>query len=242
MPHSISRAPRAPRPPRAVAVAAAVAVTIAAAAAPAPARADDQVQADIAWGWVTLELGIATGLVVASQTKVSGDRLALIGPLASVSAAIAGGFLADRLDAPMAGANAVHGALFGGGELMLIGALIDGDRRGPRLGRAALTFGLLGAAGGAAVGATRIPTGSYSMAWMYAPLSGAAAGVIVAGGWELFCPSDHAARRAATVVAVGAGLGLAAGWLMAEHHVGAIYPEARGRASRPRLIAISGRF
>ena len=154
-------------------------------AGPRATVADEQALADVQWGWVTLELGGATALAVATHSSGRGDRLAVAGALGSVAAAITAGVVADGTRAPLAGANAVHGALIVGAEAALIGAIIDGDHQGPRLRSRAIAAGLVGAAAGAWIGATRIPDDAYSLPWTYAPLGGFAAGVVIAAGAEL---------------------------------------------------------
>lgn len=208
----------------------------------APPPGDVQIFADIEYGWVTLELGTAATLFAAATHERFTQRSALIGGLATVTGMIGAGVLAHRLDAPISGANAMQGALWGGGTLALTGALLDHSDRRLRFRGTALVLGLAGAVGGAWVGARRVPTDSMSMAWTYAPMTGAAAGVLVGGLWEFASPS-HRSYRIPLVVAVGAGLGLGAGWLMAERHVGALYPEpVRGVAARPFLLSYGGAF
>jgi len=191
---------------------------------PRTAVADEQALADVQWGWATLELGGATALAVATHSSGRGDRLAVAGALGSVAAAVTAGVVADATRAPLAGANAVHGALIVGAEAALIGAIIDGDHQGPRLRSRAIAAGLVGAAAGA---------------WMtYAPLGGFAAGVVIAAGAELLAPSATPARRGATIVAITTAAAIASSYLLADRHVGAIAPTAAAAPapSAPRLL------
>ncbi|MBL8622219.1 MAG: hypothetical protein JNK64_12975 [Myxococcales bacterium] len=213
-------------------------------AAPRAASADEQALADVQWGWVTFELGGAATIAVAAYSDVPGDRLALAGGLGSIAAAITAGIVADATGAPLAGANAVHGALMLGAEGALIGAIADRDHRGPRVRRLAVGAGLLGAAAGGWIGATRIPDDSLSPAWTYAPIAGFTAGVVIAAGAELFAPSAAPARRGATIIAVTSGAAILAAALLADRHIGAIYPQAPAASplAAPRLIGWSGVF
>ena len=211
---------------------------------PRTAVADEQALADVQWGWVTLELGGATALAVATHSSGRGDRLAVVGALGSVAAAITAGVVADATRAPLAGANAVHGALIVGAEAALIGAIVDGDHQGPRLRARAIAAGLIGAAAGGWIGATRIPDDAYSLPWTYAPLGGFAAGVVIAAGAELLAPSATPARRGATIVAIATAAAIASSYLLADRHVGAIAPTA-ATAPAPsalRLIAWHATF
>lgn len=205
---------------------------------PRTAVADEQALADVQWGWATLELGGATALAVATHSSGRGDRLAVAGALGSVAAAITAGVVADGTRAPLAVANAVHGALIVGAEAALIGAIIDGDHQGPRLRSRAIAAGLVGAAAGAWIGATRIPDDAYSLPWTYAPLGGLAAGVVIAACAELLAPSATPARRGATIVAITTAAAIASSYLLADRHVGAIAPTAAAAPapSAPRLL------
>ncbi len=110
-------------------------------------------------------------------------------------------------------AMALHGALWLGADLFLLGALVDGRERAWQLrgGAVAWTLGGLGVLAGGLAGATAIRGDDALLAWMVGPSLGFAAGGLVLGGMLVLAggaDGDDALGQLATGAIVGTTLGL----------------------------------
>jgi len=117
-------------------------------------------------------------------------------------------------------ALALHGALWLGADLFLLGALVDGRERTWQLrgGAVAWTLGGLGVLGGGLAGATAIRGGDALLAWMIGPPIGFAAGGLVLGGVLVLAggvDGDNAMGQLATGAIVGTALGLGVAGVLA---------------------------
>lgn len=224
-------------PPRTLAAVVGLAVVTSA----HPIHADDQIQADLQWGWVGFEATSAAVIIGVIELEPAGDaRTAGISAGVAVAGAIATGVVADRLDASLASANAAHGAFVAGGTLALVGAALA-DERGLHVGGLSLGLGLGGAVGGALLGA-RLPTDGFSMPWTTMPVFGAAGGIVVGTVWTFASPSEHPMRRLVGSACVGSALGLGLGYLLSRGHHGTLYPAASASPRGPVLLSVGGRF
>lgn len=138
-------------------------------------------------------------------------------PLVLAPAAAYGAFRA-RLDPRPT--MALHGALWLGADLFLLGALIDGRERAWQLrgGAVAWTLGGLGAVAGGLAGATVIRDDNALLAWMIGPPIGFAAGGLVLGGALVLAggaDGDDAIGQFATGAIVGTALGLGVAGVLA---------------------------
>lgn len=221
--------------------AALVAVAMLASASVRPAHADDQIQADLQWGWFGLEAtGVAVMIGVVELEPPGNARTAGLATATVLAGAVVTGVVAHRLDASLRSANAAHGAFVAGGALALAGAAVA-DERGLRFGSLSLGLGAVGAVGGACLGA-RLPTDGYSMPWTAAPLMGAAGGILVGTLWRFASPAEHPMRTIAGAASAGGALGLGLGYLLSRGHHGTLYPAATGAPRGPLMLSVGGRF
>ncbi len=121
-------------------------------------------------------------------------------------------------------ATALHGALWLGADLFLLGALVDGRDRTWQLrdGAVAWTLGGLGLVVGGLAGAIAIRDDDALTAWMVGPPLGFAAGGLVLGGMLVLgggVDGDNAIGQLATGAMIGTALGLGfAGMLAYTEH------------------------
>ncbi len=149
------------------------------------AHAQDRYRAQNAglWGAATWELSTAAGiagLVTLTDENTSGTVSALM--LASpVVLGLAAAGLAYRYPTDAAIPRAIHGGMWTGIDMMLIGMLIDGrNGEGMKFGTWALSLGAAGVVVGSVVGAREVAPGSESTAWFAGP-SGVMAGFVFGG-------------------------------------------------------------
>jgi hypothetical protein len=206
------------------------------------AHADEESQVQVgSWGAAGLELSTA-GYASLRFTETVGDNFAL-----NLTPALIGGaaaFAAYYWDLDPTPALAIHGAVWTGVDLMLVGALIDGhDDNDLAFGTWAKILGAVGAVGGGVLGATvgdRVP-----QAWMVAPTAGAAGGVLIGGLWVLLSGDiggDHSVQQLSIGVAGGVAVGIATAAIL-----GATTEEvaATPRVSHDRdrtLVTLGGTF
>ncbi len=165
-------------PSRSLRLAALAAGVLLVVASPSRAQADDFDDAPWAWALASMELGGAAEVALLAGHHVSNNGLLNLAP---VALGIGAGFAAYRWELDMRPALAVHGAVWSGVDLLLIGALIDGrgERTGLRFGTTSLVLGAAGVGAGAYFGAT---AGARDhRAWLLAPTVGMGAGLVVGG-------------------------------------------------------------
>jgi len=176
------------------------------------AAAEDKRSGPVAWGVAGLELGTAADFTLAFTTKVHDSAAATTG-LALGVFALGGGMalLSYKADLGATGPVVVHGAVWSGIDLFVLGSLIDGRNERDRLkiGPTALVLGGGGLIAGGLL-AYRSRTGTADSIWLGAAPGGFIAGGLAIGG-ILVLASGIDGDKALSNFAIGGIAGLSIG-------------------------------
>jgi len=157
-------------------------VLVTAIALPTVARADQpKGLAAASYGIAGAELGLVGAIAIHELTpSTPGKGVGLAVNFLPVVVGIGTGVMGETLDLDARPPLGMHGAVIGALPLMAFGAAFDGRdaTSGARFGVASVTLGVLGAAGGAYLGATRIETTTEAVATIVAPFVGAFGGAL----------------------------------------------------------------
>jgi hypothetical protein len=204
---------------RAVKVCLLVCVLVCSVTASARAAPRDRGSSAFVHGMFVGELGTAGVFALNFGTDLPDRYLVPVNftPFLLAPAAAYGAFRAKLDPRPT---MALHGALWFGADLFLLGALIDGRERAWQLrrGTVAWTLGGIGVLAGGLAGAVAIRDDDALLAWMIGPPIGFAAGGLVLGGVLVLAggaDGDDALGQFATGAIVGTTLGLGVAGVLA---------------------------
>lgn len=186
-------------------------------AAPRAAHAEsDRLGDAMTWGVLGLEAGTA-GLFTLAFTTGIGSTSAQASVLGWTPLLLGGGitYLAYRADAGRTIPVVIHGAVWTGVDLFLVGTLLEGrnDRDRLKIGKVSLAMGVIGGLGGAALAEWTGRDKDASTVWLGAPVGSALAGGLVLGGILVLAggvDGDKAVSQLATGTIAGLTLGLGA--------------------------------
>ena len=191
----------------------------------APAAADDKRSGTMVWGEAGLELGCAGVFAIAFGTDAYDSSLAAPS-LTLAPFALAGGMalLAHRYDLGPSGPVIVHGAVWTGLDLFMLGSLIDGRNDHERLaiGPVGITLGIAGTLAGGYL-ASRSRTGTSDAVWLGAAPGGFVAGGLALGGLLVLAgglDGDRAISQFTTGAVAGLSIGLGAAIYYTATHPG----------------------
>jgi hypothetical protein len=211
------------------------------------------VRADIpvsTWAWGTAGLEVSGTAYAALRFGTHAiPEWGALSTAANVAPAVIGlgaGLAAYHWDLDARPALAAHGAIWGGLDLLLLGAAFEGrhQRDGLRAGRAAWALAGVGAIAGGALGATA--GGHAPEVWLAAPSLGAIGGLLL-GGLAVLASgdlgSDRSARRLLLGTCAGVTLGLAGAAIYGfTRPATTASPAALGPGPQRFMVSLGGRF
>lgn len=190
-------------------------------ARPAPAAAEEPPSPAMTYGVVSLEVATAAVFTIAFGTDLyEHDATVYVNTFGTLALGTGSALFAHRFDLDPRPALALHGAIWVGGDLFLMGTLVDGLADDDRLaiGPTALVLGGLGAIAGGLAGATQIETQRQLGPFLAGPSVGLVAGGLGLGGLLVLIggiDGDKAMSQFTTGAVVGVTTGLAiAGYLV----------------------------